>query len=215
MVRTILFVAMSLAALAVHAQELVLPFEGRWFVAQGGDTPNVNHHMAVRAQWYGVDFAKAGGPNGRALTSAEKPSRLADFYSWNQRVLAPVEGEVTSVVNDLPDNALGGKDVERPAGNHIAIRTSAGTYVFLAHLKRGSVVVEVGDWLKKRQIVGRVGNSGNSDFPHLHVHMQNTPILHQGEGRNLFFSGMDVELTGKLFEAVTWPLIRGLFVQAR
>jgi hypothetical protein len=208
-------VLLTTFALGANAQELVLPFEGRWFVAQGGDTPNVNHHMMVRAQWYGVDFAKVGGASSRALTSAEEPSRLEHFYSWNQLVLAPLDGVVTSVVNDLPDNPLGEKDVRRPAGNHVAIRTEAGTYVFLAHLKWGSVAVEVGERLTRRQVVGRVGNSGNSDFPHLHLHMQNSPTINEGEGLNLLFSGMDVELTGKVFEDVTWPLIRGLFVQSR
>src|SRR5215218_5890872 len=111
MMKATVSVLLTAFALGANAQELVLPFDGRWFVAQGGDTPNVNHHMAVRAQWYGVDFAKVGGASGRALTSAEAPSRLEHFYSWSQSVLAPADGVVTSVVNDLPDNPLGEKDV--------------------------------------------------------------------------------------------------------
>ncbi|MDO6822856.1 M23 family metallopeptidase [Marinobacter sp. 1_MG-2023] len=215
MLRKLALLLLTVIAFGAHAQELVLPFQGRWFVVQGGDTPNVNHHMAVRAQWYGVDFAMVGGASGRALTPVEKPSRLEHFYSWNQLVLAPVEGVVTSVVNDLPDNPLGKRDVRRSAGNYVSIRSEAGTFVFLAHLKRGSVDVKVGERLERHQVVGRVGNSGNSDFPHLHMHMQNSPTIHQGEGLNLVFGDMNVELTGKVFESVTWPLIRGLFVEAR
>lgn len=215
MLRRITPVLMSAIALCASAQELVLPFEGRWFVAQGGDTLNVNHHMAVRAQWYGVDFVKVGGGSGRALASVDNPSRLEHFYSWDQPVLAPVEGVVVAVVTDLPDNPLGKKDVRHPAGNHVVIRTDAGTHVFLAHLERGSVALKVGQRLARRQVVGRVGNSGNSDFPHLHVHMQDTPAINAGEGLNMIFAGMHVELTGKVFEGVTWPLLRGLFVEAR
>jgi hypothetical protein len=61
MLRQIVCALLTSTALSVHAQDLTLPFQGRWFVAQGGDTPNVNHHMAVQAQWYGIDFAKVGG----------------------------------------------------------------------------------------------------------------------------------------------------------
>lgn len=209
------FWLLTALALPAGAQELVLPFDGRWYVAQGGDTPNVNHHMAVRAQWYGVDFAKVGGASGRALTSAERPSRPEHFYSWKQPVLAPVDGVVTAVVNDLPDNALGEKDVRNPAGNYVAIRTRTGTHVFLAHLLQGSVGVRVGERVSHRQVIGRVGNSGNSDFPHLHLHMQGSPTLGEGEGLNLVFADMRVELTGRIFDGVTWPLIRGLFVEPR
>jgi hypothetical protein len=202
-------------ALTAHSQELFLPFDGRWFVAQAGDTLNVNHHMATPPQWFGVDFVKVGGPSGRELASVVKPSTLEHFYSWNQPVLAPVEGVVTSIVSDFPDNPLGKKDTSHPAGNHIVIRTEAETYVFLAHLMKGSTVVAVGDRLVRGQMVGRVGNSGNSDFPHLHMHMQNEPTINQGKGLNLLIGDMDVELTGKVFKDVRWPLIRGLFVEAR
>lgn len=45
-----------------------------------------------------------------------------------------------------------------------------------------------------------------------HMHMQNTPAFNQGTGINIRFSGIDVELSGKKFEDVDWPLLRGLFV---
>ena len=63
-----------------------LPFDGRWFVVQGGDTVNVNHHMAFEPQWYGVDFAKLGGYMDREL-SRSTPSRCADFLAGRPRSL--------------------------------------------------------------------------------------------------------------------------------
>lgn len=214
MMRALVAGFLAWVAIGANAQELVLPFEDRWFVAQGGDTLNVNHHMAVKAQWYGVDFAKVGGPGGRALASVDKPSRLEHFYSWGVPVLAPVEGVVHSVVDTLPDNPLGKKDSTNPAGNHVVIEMKPGTYVFLAHLRKGSIPVKPGDRVSPRQVIGRVGNSGNTDFPHLHVHVQDTPELNRGQGLNPVFRDMDVEMTGRLFEGVTWPVIRGLFLEA-
>ena len=63
---TLLLLATAMHSLAASYR---LPFSGTWFVAQGGDTPNVNHHMQVRSQAFGIDFIKVAGPSGRALTN--------------------------------------------------------------------------------------------------------------------------------------------------
>jgi len=195
----------------VSAQDLRLPFNGRWFVMQGGDTPNVNQHMTVEAQAFGVDFAKVGGASQRQLALGT-PTKVEDFFSWGEPVLAPADGTVVSVVNDRPDNPLGTKDAEHPAGNCLVIRVAEERFVYLAHMQRGSVSVKVGDTVKRSQRLGLCGNSGNSDFPHIHLHVQDTPDLNAGRGQNPIFGAINVELTGKQFTGVTWPLIRGLFV---
>ena len=208
-----LVTAILLLHLAIPAsgQELQLPFHGRWFVMQGGDTPNVNQHMMNPAQAFGVDFAKVGGAGGRRL-SPGTPTRAQDFYSWGEQVLAPAEGIVVSVVNDRPDNPLGTKDPEQPAGNHVVIKLAEDRFVFLAHMQKGSVAVKPGDVVQRGQLLGLCGNSGNSDFPHVHFHVQDTPDLNQGRGQNMEFGPINVELTGKQFLGVSWPMIRGLFV---
>lgn len=203
--------ASSDAAPKEHQAELSLPFRGRWFVAAGGDTPNVNHHMNVRAQWYAIDFMKVGGPSQRELAKTDGLAN-ENSYSWGESVLSPCAGEVVGVVNGLPDNPLGKKDAKNPAGNHVVIKIAPDRYVFVAHLQRNSVKVKAGDRLVSGQEIGKCGNSGNSDAPHVHLHIQDQPILNQGEGQNIFFKGINVELTGKIFEKVDWPLIQGLFV---
>jgi hypothetical protein len=209
--RYIIIAVFLLVGHAASAQDLRLPFNGRWFVMQGGDTPNVNQHMTVAAQAYGVDFAKVGGPSQRQLAFGT-PSKIEDFFSWGEPVLSPADGTVVFVVNDRPDNPLGVKDAEHPAGNYLVIAIAGGRVVYLAHMQRGSVSVKAGDAVKCGQRVGLCGNSGNSDFPHIHLHVQDTPDLNVGLGQNPIFGPINVELTGKQFIGVTWPLIRGLFV---
>lgn len=176
-----------------------------------GDTLNVNHHMEVEAQWYGVDFMKTGGEFGRSLVVGTG-EKVEDFYSWNQAVLSPISGEVVSAVDGLPDNPLGERDTGNPAGNHVVIATAPNRFLFIAHLCRGSVSVKVGQKVSIGSELGRCGNSGNSDGPHIHLHVQNTPVLKEGTGQNMLFKDINVELTGKVFEGVDWPLITGLFV---
>lgn len=56
-------------------------------------------------------------------------------------------------------------------GNHVVIEIAKGQYAFYAHLQPGSLRVRVGDRVKRGQVVGLVGNSGNSTEPHLHFHL--------------------------------------------
>lgn len=209
--KTLFVAGLLLVAFNVSAEDYRLPFQGRWFVAQGGDTPNVNQHMSVRAQWFGIDFMKVGGPTGRALTEAEHPA-AADFYSWGQEVLAPVDGTVESVVDALPDNPVGTKDLKNPAGNHVVIAAASDRFVFIAHMQRGSIRVKQGQRVRAGDLLGLCGNSGNSDAPHIHMHVQDSPTPNQGNGQNVTFKRINVELSGKTFQGVDWPLIRGLFV---
>ena len=209
--KSLILIALTACFINSPAQDLRLPFGGRWFVGQGGDTLNVNQHMRVRAQWFGVDFVKVGGPNQRALTKSDGKI-IEDYYSWGERVLSPASGEVVSVVDDLPDNPLGTKDTAKPAGNYVAIKVAADRFIFIAHLQKGSVEVKPHAQIQAGQLLGKCGNSGNSDAPHIHMHMQDTPILNEGHGQNMIFKSINVELTGKTFENVDWPLIRGLFV---
>ena len=209
--RSVLASIVFVAAGCAYAQDYHLPFTGRWFVMQGGDTLNVNEHMRVLAQSYGIDFAKVDGPNKRALVRSTG-SNAEDFFSWGEPVLSPVDGEVTTVVDGLPDNSLGDKDESHPAGNHVVIQAASNRYVYIAHLKRASVIVKPGKHVASGQLLGKCGNSGNSDFPHIHMHVQDTSTFNIGNGQNIEFTGISVELTGKQFHDVKWPLIRGLFV---
>jgi hypothetical protein len=177
------------------AQGLTLPIDGRWFIMQGGDTPNVNHHMQVESQWFAIDFAKVGGPSGRALTSGT-PQRLDDFYGWGAAVRAPAAGEVVAVENALPDNPLGTHDTAHPLGNHVVLRDGE-RYYYLAHFQRGSVRVRTGDRVERGRELGRCGNSGNSDFPHVHLHVTRSPRFGERRGEMMSFSGLGLELSGK------------------
>jgi Peptidase family M23 len=188
-----------------------LPFAGRWFVMHGGDTLKVNHHMAVSAQWYGIDFMKVGDPGSRALHNSNG-KKVEDYYSWAEDVFAPISGKLEIVVDAVPDNRIGVQDKRNIAGNHVVIQTEAKKFVFIAHLQNGSVRVKRGDDVAAGQPIGKCGNSGNSSAPHIHLHTQDTPTLNKGTGQNMIFKGINVELTGKVFENVDWPLIRGLFV---
>jgi hypothetical protein len=82
-----------------------------------------------------------------------------------------VSGVVLDAVDALDDRVPPERDDSRPAGNFVAIQPDdRSVYVLLAHLRRGSIVVSRGERVVGGQAIGRVGNSGRTFEPHLHVH---------------------------------------------
>ena len=209
--KNLLIVAILIFPVSAFASEYRLPFNGTWFVVQAGDTPNVNHHMYVKSQYYGIDFARIDDMSFRALNTGNGQN-LEDYYSFAQPVISPVKGVIVKMQDGEIDNPIGTKNKNKPFGNYVVIQASENEYVYLAHLKLHSITVNTGQKVKQGDRIGLCGNSGNSDFPHIHMHVQNEPKPFTGIGKNITFEAINLELSGKSFSKVNWPLIRGLFV---
>ncbi|MEQ6355408.1 M23 family metallopeptidase [Lysinibacillus sp. M3] len=65
-------------------------------------------------------------------------------------------------------------DIQSVAGNYIIIECTNNVYAGLVHLQTGSIQVLVGQRVKKGEVIGRVGHSGNSFAPHLHVQLMDS-----------------------------------------
>ena len=63
--------------------------------------------------------------------------------------------------------------LETVGGNNVIMEIGDGLYAFYAHLQPGSLRVKVGDKVRRGQVLGLLGNSGNSSEPHLHFHICN------------------------------------------
>lgn len=160
---------------------LAFPLEaGRYLVVNGGSRASTNSHLltldprvpryrAWRGQSYGVDIVAVDRLGRRAR--GWLPSDPARYAIWNRRVLAPCDGTVLATRGDAPDMPPPEPDRSRMTGNHVLLRCG-DAHVLLAHLRRGGVDVAAGQHVRRGQPLGRVGNSGNSDEPHLHVHAQ-------------------------------------------
>jgi murein DD-endopeptidase MepM/ murein hydrolase activator NlpD len=97
---------------------------------------------------------------------------------------------VTAAVDEFPDLVPPKSDKDNVAGNHVVIACK-GASILLAHMQAGSVAVGPGTVLATGTVVGRVGNSGNTSEPHLHVHAvrQGSGDVLEGEGMPLLFDG--------------------------
>ena len=104
-------------------------------------------------------------------------SRLENFFIFGQPLVAVADGRVTEAVDAHPDLPVGGNTWHDMAGNHVIIDIGDGHYVLYGHMKLGSLRVRVGDQVRRGQLIGQVGDSGNSDEPHLHIQVQNKPTF--------------------------------------
>jgi peptidase M23-like protein len=143
--------------------------EGKYLIGQGGASKIVNAHARNASQRYAVDIVKLGPMGTRA--QGLYPMALKKYEIFGEQVLSPCEGIVVAARDDLPDLFPSETDPQNPAGNYVAIECEDAT-VYFAHLMKGSVTVEAGQRVRAGKILGRVGNSGNTMEPHLHVHAE-------------------------------------------
>jgi hypothetical protein len=163
------------------ALDLAFPLRGGTFiVGQGGASKVVNHHFGHASQRYALDVLMLNGAGVRAR--GFYPATLERYAAWDAQVVSPCDGVIAAAIDELPDLPPPRRDPAHPAGNHVAIE-SGGATIYLAHLRRGSVAVRAGDHVRAGQPIGRVGNSGNTTEPHLHVHAERGPYPGRFSGR--------------------------------
>lgn len=187
-----------------HKTVLRLPFSGQWRVAWGGDTKALNQHHDVPNQRYAFDFLQIDD-NGKTHRKGGRHNE--DYYAFGQKVLAPADGVVTDVIRGVRDNAPGTMNPYMGLGNTVIIQHADYEVSVLAHFKQDSIMVAAGDRVTRGQVLGLCGNSGNSSEPHIHYHLQNTPVIQDGQGIKCFFNNLRV-LDGEIVrsEAVYSPV---------
>ena len=87
-------------------------------------------------------------------------------------------------------------DVRSVAGNYIIMKCGDRVFGALVHLQTGSVRVSVGQHVKKGEIIGRVGDSGNSYMPHLHFQLMDSSDIATANGLPCAFEQYEVFRNG-------------------
>jgi hypothetical protein len=164
-----------------------LPSDVPLKVAWGGDRLKNNYHVVAPDQRWAYDLLVEPYVNGS--------TRVEDYGCYGVTIVAPADGTVV-IAHDGEPNAEPGKvsnNYTVPSGNEVAIRLKeTGTFLLIAHMKPGSVLVKVGDEVVEGQPIGQCGNSGNTSEPHIHIHHQrqdpNFYPLNYAEGLPMYFS---------------------------
>ena len=170
------------------------PLRGEWAAATTPTHGIPSHGTDMLGQRFAFDFVRIDDRKGfhlhpGTLRSYVIGGRTRDCHGWGQPVLAAFDGEVVEAVDRVPERAWlhivrelalvlksavtfdpAKRGLDPVLGNHVILRTGE-TFALLAHLAPGTVAVKAGETVRAGDVIGRVGHTGNSTAPHLHVQL--------------------------------------------
>lgn len=168
----------------VAAQPAVVidpPLRGpRWLAVNGCCDALTSHRGAVMAvngvlrvpERFAIDWVQLQPDNRLYIGDRAK---LGSYPYFSVPVHAVADGTVVNLYDkageQVPGTPAKGITPEDIGGNMVVIDIGAGNFAFFAHLKPGSLKVKLGDHVKRGQVIALLGNTGNSDAPHLHFHV--------------------------------------------
>jgi hypothetical protein len=165
-----------------------LPFNGEWFVYWGGVTETQNYHVNEVTQQYAYDIMKVKD----GASHDGDPMNNESYFAYGEEIIAPCAARVIRVIDGVPDNIPGEANPQELTGNTIVLQTDRDEFVLMAHLMKGSIIVEEGQDISKGEILAKCGNSGNSTEAHLHLSLQNAADMEDSIGAKLYFDRIEV-----------------------
>lgn len=150
-----------------------MPIKEDWTVFWGGTNEFLNYHYVYENQRYAYDLLIVH----EGQTYRNTRLKNENFYAFSKEVCAPSNGVVMQVENNIFDNVPGEMNEEAFLGNYVIIKHGVKEYSLIAHLKKHSISVQVGDEVEVGDFIGLCGNSGNSSEPHIHFQLMNTDSI--------------------------------------
>ncbi len=148
------------------------------------------------SQRYAVDWEQLDA-SGRIYAGPRE--KLESYAIFGKQALAVADARVVSVIDGLPEQTPGQFPKNIPLteadGNSVTLDLGNQRYAMYAHMQPGSIKVHVGDRVKPGQVIGLVGDSGNSIVPHLHFQVTNGPSSFSSNG--LPYEIRNFEITGR------------------
>jgi hypothetical protein len=189
-----------LAPLAVSSERPIVvgaPLRGQWIAGDSvSEGPDAAHRRAVMilggrpylAQRFAIDWVQVRTIGGMTTTWNGPEDKNESYFCYDQPIYSVADGKVVTASDGAPENTPHSQtyaillDFNNAAGNYVVVEIAPRRYVLYAHMRPGTVTVKAGDSVLAGQILGHVGNTGRSDEPHLHMHVDDEPSLLGGNG---------------------------------
>jgi hypothetical protein len=185
------------------------PLRGENWVAANGPSNTSFHRTSILPidgrscipQRFAIDWIQIDA-DGNSHKGDPKDNK--NYLAYGAEIHAVADGVVTEVQDGIPENIPDETaravhmTLRTIGGNHVILDLGNGRYAVFAHLQTGSVHVKLGDHVRRGQVLGLVGNSGNATEPHLHFHLCDANSVLSCEGLPYAFPSFEVQGRGKL-----------------
>ncbi len=193
--------------IAVDRQPVALispPLRGEGYISADSCCDSTRHMRAALpvngrvwiAQRYAVDWEQLNA-GGRIYSGPR--DKLESYAIFGQAVLAVANALVVTVIDGQPEQTPGAYPTNIPIedadGNSVILDLGNRRYALYAHMQPGSIKVHRGEHVHPGQVIGLVGDTGNSIVPHLHFQVTNGPSSLASNG--LPYEITEFEVTGK------------------
>jgi Peptidase family M23 len=173
--------------------ELSPPLRGGLYLDFNGCCARAPHRGAITAlngraylsERFAMDLIRIDAHGAAAVGDLTKNE---SFFTFGQPVLAVADARVVTTLDTLPENvplneppAIAFSE-EEIAGNTVVLDLGHGRFAAYGHLQTGSVRVKRGQRVRRGQVIARVGNTGPSGAPHLHLQVMDGHDLLASDG---------------------------------
>jgi len=195
------------------------PLRGKNWVAANGPSNTSFHRTSILPidgrscipQRFAIDWIQIDA-DGKTHKGDAKDNK--NYLAYGAEIHAVADGVVTKVRDGIPENVPDQNaravpmTLETIGGNHVILDMGSGKFAVFAHIRTGSVRVKLGDRVRRGQVLGLVGNSGNATEPHLHFHLCDANSVLSCEGLPYAFPSFESQ--GQWLDAKRPPVKREL-----
>ena len=169
---------------------------GKWVGANGCCTLNAHRGTTLSIdgtvrvpERFAIDYVQLNDEN-RLFSGPLNEN--SSYHYFGDPIYSAAKGKVVRVRDGLPEQTPGslpeGATIQNAGGNHVVVDIGHGRYAFYAHLQPGSIRVKKGQRIKAGRVIGKLGNTGNTDGAHLHFHIMDSPSPLQSNGLPFVFT---------------------------
>lgn len=205
---------------------IAFPLRGEWAVPQTPGTRVPSHGTNRFGTRYAYDFLQVDWNRKSHPCYRISPLRylfagvrIDQCYCYGKEIYAPFSGTIVSVeqscterekahlLSDLRrarQNSTFDADANDPkslTGNAVVLKRSEGIYAAFCHLQPDSIKVSLGQEVQQGDLLGCIGHSGNSTFPHLHFQLMDSLDMTVAQGLPCAFERYE------LFDGQNWNTV--------
>lgn len=178
-------------AVGAAARVIDPPLRGRGWIATNGCCDRITPHRGAiitvngviqAPERFAIDWEQLDDQN--RMFEGEK-EKLSNWKYYGAPIYSVADGTVVNLWDQSDEQVPGPPapvTTEAIGGNMLVVDIGGGAFAFYAHLQRGSLKARLGDKVKAGQVLGLLGNTGNSTAPHLHFHLMDGPSPLNSEG---------------------------------